>query len=104
MGRFGRFVADHALLVLAAVALVTLAALAGILDPRSGRVRLEVDPSVERLLPEGDDERRFFDRARQLFGADEFVAVLLSSERDVFEPDVLARVQALTRELEARYG
>lgn len=100
MERFGRAVAGHALLVLAAVAAISLAALHGIVDLRTGRMRLEVDPSVERLLPEGDDERLFFDRTRQLFGASEFVLVLLAGERDVFEPETLARIQRVTRRIE----
>ncbi|RIL08149.1 MAG: hypothetical protein DCC71_00705 [Proteobacteria bacterium] len=104
MGRFGRFVAHRPALVLAAIALATLAAVHGIVDLRTGRLRLSVDPSIERLLPEGDDERRFYDRARQLFGADEFVVVLLDFDGDVFEAESLARVARLTRRLEAHDG
>ena len=104
MHRFGRFVADRAGLVLAIVAAITLVALHGIVDLRSGTPRLSVDPSIERLLPEGDEERAFFDRARQLFGADEFVVVLLEGPADLFTPASLERVQRLTRRLEAVDG
>lgn len=104
MQRFGRLVAGHAGLVLAIVAAITLVALHGIVDLRSGRPRLEIDPSIERLLPEGDDERAFLDRARQLFGADEFVVVLLEGNEDVFTPASLERVQRMTRRLEAVEG
>jgi len=64
--RFGRFVAFHPLPVLAAIAALTLVALQGIVDLRTGKPRLQVDPSIERLLPQGDDERLFFDRARKV--------------------------------------
>lgn len=104
MQRFGRFVAGRAGLVLAIVAAITLVALHGIVDLRTGTPRLGVDPSIERLLPEGDEERAFFDRARQLFGADEFVVVLLEGPEDLFTPAGLARVQRLTRRLEAVDG
>lgn len=104
MQRFGRFVAGRAGLVLAIVATITLAALHGIVDLRTGTPRLGVDPSIERLLPEGDEERAFFDRARQLFGADEFVVVLLEGPEDLFSPAGLARVQSLTSRLEAVDG
>lgn len=104
MHRFGRFVAERAGLVLVLVAAITLVALDGIIDLRTGTPRLQVDPSLERLLPEGDAERAFFDRARQLFGADEFVVVLLEGKEDVFTPASLARVQHLTQRLEAVDG
>ena len=97
MKRFARLVTRHPVAVLLATALATLALLHGLVDLRSGALRLEVDPSVHRLLPEGDDERRFYDRARELFGSDQFV--LLSIESDaggVFTSDFLARLQRLT--------
>jgi predicted RND superfamily exporter protein len=102
--RFGRFVAGRAGLVLAVVAAITLFALHGIVDLRTGTPRLGVDPSIERLLPEGDEERAFFDRARQLFGADEFVVVLLEGPEDLFTPAGLERVQRMTRRLAAVDG
>ncbi|MCU0669826.1 MAG: MMPL family transporter, partial [Myxococcota bacterium] len=104
MKRFGRFVAGRAGFVLAVVAAITLFALHGIVDLRTGTPRLGVDPSIERLLPEGDEERAFFDRARQLFGADEFVVVLLEGPEDLFTPAGLERVQRMTRRLAAVDG
>lgn len=96
MKRFARFVTGHPLVVLALTALATLVALHGIVDLRSGHVRLEVDPGIDRLLPAGDEERRFYDRARELFGSDQTLLLVLETE-DVYQPEALAQVQRITR-------
>lgn len=104
MQRFGRLVAFHPLAILIGIAALTLVALHGIVDLRTGEVRLQVDPSIERLLPEGDDERLFFERAKKVFGADEFVVVLLDGPGDLFETESLARVRRVTEKLAALDG
>ena len=104
MQRFGRFVSRHPLVVLAFLLAVTAVALHGIVDLRTGALRLTIDPSIERLLPEGDDERVFFDRTRQVFGADEFVVVLLDGPGDVFEHESLERLVRVTHRLESIDG
>ena len=97
MERFGRLVTQRPWIVLAAIAAVTLVALDGIVDLRTGALRLAVDPSIDRLLPEGDEERAFFDRARQVFGADDFVLVLLDGPGDLFQTENLARLARVTQ-------
>jgi len=86
--------------VLAVAALVTAGALAGLVDLRTGAVRLSVDPSAVHLLPASGPERDHYERARPLFGAEEPFVVALAAE-DVFRPDVLRRVAALSAELAA---
>jgi len=102
MKRWGRLVVRRPGLVLALVAAVSLAALHGVVDLRTGALRLAVDPAIDRMLPEGDDERAFYDRARQLFGSDELLLVVLVG--DVFAPDALAAIQRLTAAVEAQPG
>jgi predicted RND superfamily exporter protein len=97
--RIARLIARHPLWVLAGVAAVTLAAIHGIVDLRSGKPRISVDPAIDRLLPEGDADREFYERARRIFGSDEFVLLVLEAE-DVFEPEMLARLQRITARLE----
>src|SRR5512134_2157282 len=99
MKAFARLVTDHAWLVLLAAALVSLVALHGLVDLRSGRVRIEVDPSIARLLPEGADERNFYDRAKEMFGSDQFLILVLESE-DAFGAASLRQLQSITRRLE----
>src|SRR5262245_8070727 len=105
MKRFARFVTHHPLAVLLATLALTVALFHGLVDLRTGHLRLEVDPSVHRLLPEGDDERRFYDHARELFGSDQFVLLAVQSPSgDVFASDFLANLQRLTTELEEIEG
>ncbi|MGI9590790.1 MAG: efflux RND transporter permease subunit, partial [Myxococcota bacterium] len=99
MARLLDFVSQRPLVVLLALAVPTLAALAGVLDLRTGQLRVRVDPSVERLLPVNDPERRFWLEARRLFGEDKTVLVALPTD-DVFTPENLARVDRITRALE----
>jgi predicted RND superfamily exporter protein len=97
--RFARFVGHHPLAVLAVVAAITLFALHGIVDLRTGTPRLGVDPGMDELLPEGDEARIFYEEARQIFGADESVLLVLEAE-NVFSPEPLAALQRITRRLE----
>jgi predicted RND superfamily exporter protein len=97
--RFARIVTEHPGVVLALVILLTAAAVHGIVDLRSGELRLRVDPAIERLLPEGDDERLFYDRAKQRFGNDQLLLLVLEAD-DVFRPDVLERVARITQRVE----
>lgn len=96
MKRFSRFVTGHPIAVLVLVGLATLVALQGIVDLRTGQLRLAVDPGIDRLLPAGDEQRRFYDRARELFGGDQTLLLVLEAE-DVFRPDTLAQVQRIRR-------
>src|SRR5512139_4131079 len=103
MKRFAQLLTRRPVWVLAAAALATLVALHGIVDLRTGAPRLRIDPSAERLLPEGDEDRRFYDRARQLFGNDEFVLLMVEAD-DVFTTDVLDRVARITGAVSALPG
>lgn len=103
MAAYARFLVRHAKALLVAIALVTGVAMHGIVDLRDGTLRLQVDPSLDELLPEGDEERTFYDRARKLFGSDEFVLVVFAAD-DVVTPDRLARIQRITERVEALDG
>ena len=67
MARLLDLVSQRPIAVLLAVALPTAAALIGLVDPGTGRLRLRIDPSVERLLPANDPDRQFWAEARRLF-------------------------------------
>lgn len=99
MKRFAALIAGRPAAVLSVLAVLTALALQGIVDLRTGTPRIRVDPAIDRLLPEDDEERLFYDRARQIFGDDEFV-LLVAEANDVFHPDVLAAVQRITDRLE----
>jgi len=95
---FFRLVARRPRAVLLATALLTLAAAQGIVDLRTGEPRLWVDPSIDRLLPEGDPDVAFYEHVREVFGNDEIVLATLEAP-DVFEPDVLRRVARISERL-----
>ena len=103
MAGYAHFVTRHAKAILGVVALLTGVALHGIVDLRSGALRLRVDPSIDQLLPQGDEERAFYERARQTFGSDEFVLLALAAD-DVVTPERLASVQRITERVAALDG
>jgi hydrophobe/amphiphile efflux-3 (HAE3) family protein len=101
--RLTAFVTRRAGLVLLLVAAVTLGALAQIVDPSSGSLRLIVDPSIDSMLPEDDAERRYYDHVRRLFGSDETVLVALAAD-DIFTAPNLERIKRMTQRIEALDG
>ena len=97
---FARWVTGFPVVLLVVLLALTIVAMHGIVDLRTGEVRLAIDPALDRLLPEGDDERRFYDRARKIFGSDEFMLLVLEAE-DVFQPAMLEKIRHITQRLEA---
>ena len=85
-------------LILAGLVLVTVFALAQLIDFETGRLNLAIDPSVGRLLPTDDPERLFYDRVRYVFGSEESVVVALPSA-DAFSAENLDRVERLSERL-----
>lgn len=73
--------------------LTTMVALAGIVDPISFEPRLRIDPSLNEMLPEDDDARRFYEELLDRFGSDDVVVVALRSPA-LFSP---AGLEALAR-------
>ncbi len=103
MRRLSRLVSGHPLGVLIATLLVTVAALAGIVDVRTGRLQLRFDPDVRRLLPDSATKTQFYERARRLFGDDDVVVIALHTP-DVFTPDVLGRIRTITDRIDLLDG
>jgi len=96
-----RGIPRRAVLVLLVLAVPTAASLAALFDPASGGLRLRVDASADRLLPEDAPERTFYDRTLRQFGSDKALVVVLGAP-DVFARSFLARLVELTRRLEER--
>ncbi len=85
-------------LVVLFVLLLAGLALEQLIDFKTGRLLLKIDPSIERLLPARDAARRYYDNMNRRFGSDETVVVALAGA-DVFTPRMMRRVAALTLEL-----
>ncbi len=96
---FARQITKLPYLYLGVLLALTLVALHGVVNLRTGELRISIDPALDRLLPDDDDERRFYDHARKLFGSDEFMLLVLDGE-DVFQPAMLEKIQRVTRRLE----
>jgi uncharacterized protein len=88
------WLARHPLSTVIAVAVITAAALFSCLDPFTGRPRVQIDASIDNLLPPSSEDRAVFDRVRALFGDSEAVLVAVTLD-PVFTPKNLARVGAL---------
>ena len=85
-------------LVVVFVLLLAGLALEQLVDFKTGRLLLKIDPSIERLLPARDAARRYYDSMNRRFGSDDTVVVALAG-MDVFTPRMMRRVAALTLEL-----
>src|SRR5215510_3470177 len=84
--------------VLGAIACLTVLAAVPLVDLEHRRLRLDVDMSTNRLLPENQPGRTFYDYVRKAFGSDETMVVALSAD-DVFSHDVLSRIAELVERL-----
>jgi predicted RND superfamily exporter protein len=91
-------VCRHPGAIVIAVLVLSLVALAQIIDPRSGELRLRVDPSDERLLGQTNEGWEFYQSARRLFGNDETILIAVEAQ-DVFAPQTLGLVKRLTDRL-----
>jgi predicted RND superfamily exporter protein len=99
MHRWQTFIARHPVAVLAAVVIFSFVTLAGLVDLRTGALRLVVDPSPESLLPAEGEEREIYERVRRMFGSDEPILIVLGTD-EIFTRDMLERMVRLTRRLE----
>lgn len=98
MDRVFRFVVGRPRLVLALALVATAFAASRVVDLRSGRIALEFDPSINRLLPENDPAIEFYDHVRLVFGSDETILVVYHAD-DLFTPEHLGAVVRLTERL-----
>jgi predicted RND superfamily exporter protein len=99
MSRWVFWVSRHPGWTLLGVLALTLFSITGLVDLRTGKVLLRVDPSASELLPKTGPERELYERSRKLFGTDESIVVGVGAP-DVFDPDVLRRIVTMTRSLE----
>jgi predicted RND superfamily exporter protein/CRP-like cAMP-binding protein len=82
-------------LTLAAILALTVLALTAIIDPFSGEMRLEIDPSANRLFSENMSAKQFYDKTRQLFGSDETLIITVASD-DIFSPESVNIIRNIT--------
>jgi predicted RND superfamily exporter protein len=89
------WLARHPWITVAVVAALSFAALLVCLDPATGRPRIGIDSSTDRLLPPSNEARAVYEQNRALFGETEAVLVAVTLD-PVFTAGNLARIAVLT--------
>jgi predicted RND superfamily exporter protein len=97
---YARWITQHAVAVLVGCGLVSLVAVAQIVDLREQALRLRIDTSIEQMLPTGDASRAFYDHVRKLFGNDETLLLVVHRPAGIFETELLGSVVRLSKEIE----
>ena len=95
MQRFADWLARRPLLAVALVLLLSAGALVTLVDPFTRALRLDIDASIDKLLPASSDDRAVDNRVREMFGDSEAILVAVTL-RPVFSADNLKRVTAIT--------
>ena len=99
LDKFSDLVSRSTGLILLLVAVLVAMAISAIVDVNTGQLRLEIDPSANRLLSEDNTARQFYDRARRIFGSDETLVITLTAD-DVFTLDTFRRINRITHRIE----
>src|SRR5437899_1531758 len=95
MGRLTEWLARHPLWTALAVLAVSAGALLLVVDVHTWQPRLEIDASLDKLLPATNEDRAVYDRSREYFGDAEAVIVAVTLD-PVFTAGNLAKIKALT--------
>src|SRR3546814_11301709 len=80
MQKFIAWIATHARTVLALSVLLSVLALAALIDPATHGLRLQIDPSIERLLPAANADRALYEQVRSHFGDSDAVIVPVQTD------------------------
>lgn len=86
-------------ITLALGALLTAAAALLCWDFEAGKLKLEIDPAMERLLPPQDADRAVYERVRETFGDTDPVLLSVRFEDGVFVAKNLAEIAAIANQL-----
>ncbi|WP_194241205.1 MMPL family transporter [Solimonas terrae] len=98
MQRLVRWIAGRPVVVLVLSLLLSALAALALFDPRTHALRLQIDPSIERLLPSNNADRALYEQVREHFGDGDAVIVAVEF-KDLYSTEGLRLVQ----QLNARY-
>ena len=99
-GKLSGLVSRHTGLTLAVVLVLAAVALSAIIDPLSGEIRLNIDPSANRLLSRDQPAKLFYDQTRRVFGNDETLIITLTSA-DIFTAETVDVIEQMTKRIES---
>src|SRR3546814_14851845 len=94
MQKFIAWIATHARTVVALSGLLSVLALAALIDPATHGLRLQIDPSIERLLPAANADRALYEQLRRNLGDSDAVIVPVQIDH-LFNPSGMQPVQTL---------
>ncbi|HUS24229.1 MAG TPA: MMPL family transporter [Candidatus Binatia bacterium] len=95
MRPLGEWVARRPWWTVIAVLLLSVAAALTCFDPGTGRLRIELDPSTDRLLPAASADRVVYQRLRRTFGDSDAILVAVGFD-PVFTAEHVAKIAALS--------
>ena len=101
---YAQFLTRHAVAVVLITMALTALAITRIVDVRTLRPRLLLDPSIESLLPTEDENRTFYDKTRKIFGNDDTLLLAVHRPGGIFEPSLLRAVLQITKRIAAIDG
>lgn len=90
----------HAAAIIVLNILLLLASLYFVVDIRTGRPLLELDPSVDSILPTNSADRKYFDNIKKTFDGGGTIIVALRDSQDIFTTTNLAKIKSLTEHIE----
>ena len=97
---YAQWITRHAVLVLVVTVVITVLALSRIVDFRTGAPKLLLDTSIEQMLPSDDEDVRYYQQIRKVFGSDETLLLVVRRADGVIQPDLLATLSRLTKRIE----
>lgn len=95
VGALVKFATNQAWLCIALVLFLTVGAAVTLVNPFNGEIRLDIDPSLDRLLPKGDGDLAFYEHNRQVFGNDDAIVVALRPKNNADETAGILQAQYL---------
>ncbi|MGD8617957.1 MAG: MMPL family transporter, partial [Gammaproteobacteria bacterium] len=96
--KLSELVSRYTWLTIILYTLLTLLALTAIVNPLTGQLRLNIDPSANRLISDDLPAKIFYEQTRRIFGSDETLIITLAAA-DVFTPEVFDTVTRMTQRI-----
>ena len=98
--KISALVSRHTAFTLLLTLALSALSLTAIVDPVTGQMRLNIDPSANRLFSENQSAKQYYDKTRQMFGSDETLIITVASD-DVFTAGSINTIKRITIRIEA---
>ena len=93
-------VVKNAYLIIFSTAIIAFVSLFLIVNVKTGKPLVELDPSVDSILPANSPDRQYFDQVKKVFDSGGTVIVALKDESDIFTTANLEKIKAISEEIE----